>query len=48
MMGAPGEEVYKFKAMSPGETKADFVYERPWEPKTAPTRKIFTIFVQEN
>jgi len=48
MPGAPGKEVYKFKAMTPGETKADFVYERPWEPKTAPTRKIFTILVQEN
>ena len=47
MMGAPGEEAYKFKAMTPGETKADFVYARPWEPKTAPTRKIFTILVQE-
>ena len=48
MPGVPGEEVYKFKAMTPGEIKADFVYERPWEPKTAPTRKIFTILVQKN
>jgi len=48
MPGAPREEVYKFKAMTPGETKVDFVYERPWEPKTAPTRKIFTILVKEN
>ncbi len=46
--GAPGEEVYKFRAVTPGETKVDFVYERPWEPETAPTRKIFTILVQEN
>jgi inhibitor of cysteine peptidase len=48
MPGAPGEEVYKFKAVTPGEIKADFVYERPWETQTAPTRKIFTILVQEN
>ncbi len=48
MMGAPGEEVYKFKSQVLGETKADFVYVRPWETKTAPTRKIFTILVQEN
>ncbi len=48
MPGVPGEEVYKFKAATLGETKAEFVYERPWEPKTAPTRKIFTILVQEN
>jgi len=48
LMGAPGEEVYKFKAMTPGETKADFVYERPWERKTTPPRKIFTILVEEN
>jgi len=48
MPGVPGKEVYKFKAVAPGETKADFVYERPWEPKAAPTRKIFTILVQKN
>ncbi len=48
MPGVPGEEVSKFKAMIPGEIKVDFVYERPWETKTAPTRKIFTILVQEN
>ena len=48
MMGAPGQEVYKFKALISGEAKADFVYARPWEPKVAPTRKIFTILVQEN
>jgi predicted secreted protein len=47
MMGAPGQEVYKFKALISGETKADFVYARPWEPKVSPTRKIFTILVQE-
>lgn len=46
--GAPGEEVYKFTAMTLGETKADFVYARPWEPKVAPTRKIFTILVEKN
>jgi len=48
MMGAPGEEFFKFKAATPGETRVDFVYERPWEPERAPTRKIFTILVQEN
>ncbi len=48
MPGVPGEEVFTFKAMIPGETKVDFVYARPWEPKTAPARKIFTILVQEN
>ena len=48
MIGAPGQEVYEFRAMTPGETKVDFVYRRPWEPKTVSTRKIFTILVQEN
>lgn len=48
MPGVPGEEVYKFKAVLPGEVAADFVYERPWETVTAPTRKVFTILVQEN
>lgn len=47
MPGVPGEEVYQFKAMLPGETTAGFVYERPWETRTAPTRKIFTILVQK-
>jgi predicted secreted protein len=48
MPGVPGTEVFKFKAVTKGETKADFVYIRPWETITAPTRKIFTILVQEN
>jgi predicted secreted protein len=48
MPGVPGDDVYRFKAMTPGETKADFIYKRPWETKTAPERKIFTIFVQED
>ena len=48
MPGVPGNELFKFKALTRGETKAAFVYERPWETKTAPTRKIFTIVVQEN
>jgi inhibitor of cysteine peptidase len=48
MPGAPGAEVFKFKAATPGETKAAFVYIRPWETITAPARKIFTILVQEN
>ncbi len=48
LIGAPGEEVYKFKALTPGETKVDFVYVRPWERKTAPPRKIFTILVQKS
>ena len=48
MMGAPGEEVYKFKAVTPGKIKIDFVYKRSWESETAPTRKIFTVLVQED
>ena len=47
MPGVPGTEVFKFKAVTPGEIKAAFVYERPWETLTAPARKIFTIVVQE-
>jgi len=48
MPGVPGQEVFRFKALTAGETKAAFVYERPWETKVAPTRKIFTILVQKN
>lgn len=47
MPGVPGTELFKFKAVTPGGTNAAFVYERPWETVTAPTRKIFTIVVQE-
>jgi inhibitor of cysteine peptidase len=46
--GIPGTEVFKFKALTRGETKADFVYERSWETQNAPTRKIFTIAVRED
>lgn len=46
--GAPGEEIFRFKGAASGEIKADFVYRRPWEAKTAPLRKIFTILVEEN
>ncbi len=48
MPGVPGTEVFKFKAAAEGEVQAAFVYERPWETITAPTRKIFTILVEEN
>ena len=48
MPGVPGTELFKFKALTRGETKAAFVYERPWDPKDSPTRKIFTIVVQES
>jgi len=48
MPGAPGQEVFKFRALTSGKTKAAFVYHRPWERKTAPPRKIFTILVQKN
>ena len=47
MPGAPGTEIFKFKAATSGEMKAAFVYERPWETIPAPTRKIFTVLVQE-
>jgi len=48
MPGVPGTEVFKFKAAAEGEVQAAFVYERPWETIPAPTRKIFTILVEEN
>ena len=48
LVGAPGTEVFKFKAVTSGEIKAAFVYERPWETIPAPTRKMFTIVVQES
>lgn len=47
MAGAPGNQVYTFRALKTGETKIKFVYERPWNPSNADTREIFTVIVQE-
>ncbi|HOW88191.1 MAG TPA: protease inhibitor I42 family protein [Candidatus Omnitrophota bacterium] len=47
-VGAPGKEIFKFKALNPGETKADFIYRRSWEAETDPPRETFTIIVSDN
>lgn len=47
LVGAPGDQSYKFKALVTGETKIDLIYRRPWEPNRPADRKMFTVLVQE-
>lgn len=37
-VGAPGREMWKFKAVGEGNTEIDFEYRRPWEQGAAPAR----------
>ena len=39
MTGAPGKEVWKFKALSPGEAEIELQYVRPWDKGVEPARK---------
>ena len=48
MPGAPGNQVYTFKALKTGETKIRLVYQRPWVPSSADTREIFTVIAQDH
>jgi inhibitor of cysteine peptidase len=36
LLGAPGKEVFRFEAVSPGETVLKMVYHRPFEPEVPP------------
>ena len=46
LTGAPGKEVWKFKALSPGEAEIELQYVRPWDKGVEPTRKTnFTVVV---
>jgi predicted secreted protein len=38
MVGAPGKEVWTFKAVKSGKTTINFKYVRPWEKDKAPTK----------
>lgn len=46
MPGAPGKQVYTLRALSAGQTKINFIYQRPWEPGRADQREIFTVVVE--
>ncbi len=46
MPGAPGKQVYTFKALKAGQTKIRLVYGRPWAPSSADTREVFTVIAQ--
>ena len=38
LCGAPGKEVWKFKAIKPGKTTIYFKYIRPWEKNPVPAK----------
>jgi inhibitor of cysteine peptidase len=47
IVGAPGTEYFTFKALSKGETKVTFTYQRPWEQPSAQDQTAeFTINVK--
>jgi inhibitor of cysteine peptidase len=39
LMGAGGNEVWKFRATSEGKTEIDLKYARPWEKEVEPAKK---------
>ena len=39
LAGAPGKDVWKFKALRPGETVIELQYVRPWEKPAQPAQK---------
>ncbi|MFM8502051.1 MAG: protease inhibitor I42 family protein [Fluviibacter sp.] len=45
MVGAPGEQVWSFRAQGSGLAVLTYFYARPWE-KNTPPAKIFTLKVQ--
>lgn len=45
MVGAPGEQVWSFRAQGAGRAVLTYVYARPWE-KNTPPAKIFTLKVE--
>jgi len=46
IVGAPGQEVFKFKALKTGETKINFYYLREWEIDVAPIdQKVFSVII---
>jgi len=45
MVGAPGEQVWSFRAQGAGRAVLTYVYARPWEKNTLPA-KIFTLKVE--
>ena len=45
MVGAPGEQVWSFRAQGAGRAVLTYVYARPWEKNTLPA-KIFTLTVE--
>lgn len=46
LVGAPGKQIFTFKAKRQGKVKLAFEYCRPWEKGAAAERKEFEIFIQ--
>jgi len=42
LAGAPGTAIFRFKAVSPGQTTLTLIYHRPWE-QNVPPAKTFSI-----
>jgi inhibitor of cysteine peptidase len=48
LVGAPGREIWAFRAVCPGKTVISFKYFRPWEKDVPPARKMeFTVIVKQ-
>jgi inhibitor of cysteine peptidase len=45
LTGAPGKEIWSFKAIRPGETKIELEYVRSWEKGGEPVRKTNVVVV---
>lgn len=40
LVGVPGKQRFRFKAIKKGETTIEFLYRRPWEKDREPAKKI--------
>ncbi len=44
-LGAPGKQIFKFRATSVGEIELNLIYHRPWEKDVSPT-SVFSVIVK--
>jgi len=47
LVGAPGEEIFIFKALERGESDIAFSYLRPWETDTNPEKRLYYKIIAE-
>jgi len=41
LIGSPGVQVFKFKAVGKGKTRLEMIYHRPWEKEKEPLKTFF-------